>query len=156
MKRQKNTIIWPMLISGCILLLSCGSRKAEIDRLKVQVKEQRDLVLKIQNNIQSNVRLHKIATKTTAEPIDSSKPSTFNGTSFQNARITIDEVETDSTATLNDQSETEIDLKEESETEIKTKDKKTDAEKPNPYLWLVILLVSIFIIWMLFKYKPWK
>lgn len=138
-----------------LLLIGCGSRKAEIDRLKASVEAQRELMMRFKNDIQSNVKLHKIATRTTAEPIDSSKPSTFNGTSFKNARITIDEVQTDSTAYLNDQSEKEVDLKEESEFDLNDKDKKTDAEKPNPYLWLVILLVSIFLIWMVFKYKPW-
>lgn len=144
-----------LLYISLFLLVGCGSRKAEVEKLRLEIKQQRELVLSIQNNVQSNVRLHKVATKTTAEPINENEISAFNGTSFQNARITIDEVETDSTAYLNDQSETEIDLKEESEIDLNDKDKKTDAEKPNPYLWLVVLLVSIFLIWMVFKYKPW-
>lgn len=138
-----------------IFLLGCGSRKAEIDRLKVQVKQQRDLVLKIQNNIQSNVNVHKVATKTIVEPIDSSKPSTFNGTSFQNARITTEETKTDSTAYLNDQSEKEVDLSENSKVNVNDKQKKSESKKGNPWLWLAITIFAVFIIWMLFKYKPW-
>jgi hypothetical protein len=144
-----------LITSVCILLLSCGSRKAEIDRLKVQVKQQRDLVLKIQNNIQSNVNVHKVATKTIAEPIDSSKPSTFNGTSFQNARITTEETETDSTAYLNDQSEKEVDLSESSKVNVSDKQKKSESKKGNPWLWLAITIVAVFLIWRLLKTKPW-
>lgn len=137
-----------------LLLVGCGSRKSEVERLKLEIKQQREMVLSIQNNIQSNVRLHKVATKTTAEPINENKISTFNGTSFQNARITIEETESDSTANVNDQSKTDVKMKEESETNVKDVNRDVESKKNNPYLWIAVTLLGAFLIWRLLKTKP--
>lgn len=145
-----KTLITTSLI---LLLVGCGSRKAEVEKLRLEIKEQREMVLSIQNNIQSNVRVTKVASRTVVEPVDESEISTFNGTSFQNARITIEETETDSTANVNDQSETNLSLNEESEVDIKEKDKKSESKKGNPWIWFGIVVVSIFLIWMFFNKK---
>ena len=111
-----------------LLLVGCGSRKAEIEKLKLEIKEQREMVLSIQNNIQSNVHLTKSANKTTIEPVDKDKISTYNGTSFQNAKITQEETKTDSTAYLKDNSKIDLKVDEEKETSVKS-----ESKKPNPY-----------------------
>lgn len=144
-----KTLITTSLI---LLLVGCGSRKAEVENLKAEIKAQREKMLSIQNNIQSNVHLTKVANKTTIEPIDKDKISTFDGTSFQNARITKEETKTDSTAYLNDNSKVDLKVDEEKETSVKTKDKKSESKKPNPYLWMGLFLVVGLVIWL----KPWK
>lgn len=147
----------PLLTTFLILLfIGCGSRKAEVEKLNIEIKKKNEVISNLKNDIQSNTRIHKVAKKTIAEPIDESKPSTFNGTSFQNARITIEETESDSTATLNAQSETNISAKEESEVDSRQVQRDVESKKGNPWLWLTIFGVSVFLIWMVFKYKPWK
>lgn len=135
-----------------LFLASCGSRKAEVEKLKMEIKQQRELVLNLQNDIQSNIRIIKVSNKQTIEPINQGKISTFNGTSFQNARITIEETKSDSTANVNDQSRKEIEVKEDSESKITEKTKNTESKKPNPWLWLSIVLVIVLVLWL----KPWK
>lgn len=141
-----------LMLFVLILVFGCGSRKAEVDKQKVETKELRDLVLKLQNNIQSNVRLTKVANKTTIEPINKNDSSTFNGTSFKNARITIEETKSDSTANVNDKSKSEVKVKEEKESSQKSKIKNTESKKPNPWLW-VFLAVVVFLV---LRLKPWK
>lgn len=131
-----------------LLFASCGSRKAEVEKLKMEIRQQRELVLNLQNDIQSNIRIIKVANKHTIEPINQSEISTFNGTSFQNARITIEKTKSDSIANVNDQSTKEIKLKENNESKLTEKTKETESKKPNPYLWLGVVIVCIFLIWM--------
>ena len=136
----------------CLLILGCGTRKAEIDKLKTETRELNETVLKLKNDIQSNVKVTKVANKTTVEPINEGKESTFNGTSFKNARIVQEEERTDSTATLNDQSEKEVKTVNESESSTKIKSKDIKTEKPNPWLWLMLTVVIVFA---LVYFRPW-
>lgn len=138
-----------------LLLASCGSRKAEVEKLKMEIRQQRELVLNLQNDIQSNIRIIKVANKHTIEPINQSEISTFNGTSFQNARITIEKTKSDSIANVNDQSRKEIKSKENNESKLTEKTKDAESKKGNPWLWLVIFGISVLLIWMVFKYRPW-
>lgn len=134
------------------LLISCGSRKAELDSQKAKTERLTELVLKLQNDIQSNVNVRKVAKKRIIESKDPSKPSTFNGQEFQNAKITEEETTSDSTATLNDKSKKEIKAKDEESSSEKNKIKNTKSKKPNPWLWLMIAIVLVAIIY----FKPWN
>lgn len=147
-----KTLITTSLI---LLLVGCGSRKAEVEKLRLEIKEQREMVLSIQNNIQSNVRVTKVASRTVVEPVDESEISTFNGTSFQNARITIEKTKLDSTAALIDKSAKDLTIKEKEETKTKEKTKETQSKKGNIWLYLIIGLVVVFGIGVYAKSKRW-
>lgn len=143
-----------MKIISCILLfliVACGTRRAEVYKLKSEIKAQRELSLKLQNDITSNVNITKVANKVVIEPLNESDISTFDGTFFKNARITLEESKTESTAHLIDKSKKEVGLDEKLESDISEKEKESESKKPNPWLWSGITIVAVFIVWMLFK-----
>lgn len=110
------------------LLSSCGARKVELEQQKVRTKELTEMVLKLQNDIQSNITMRKVANKKIVEPVDPKLPSTYNGQDFQNARITEEETTTDSTATMNDNSTTDINSSSQTDSSSESVKRNVDRE----------------------------
>lgn len=138
-----------LLIILVILVSSCGTRKVEMQLQKAQTKELREIVLKLQNDIQTNIRLTKIGQTKILEPILPNKPSNYNGETFQNAKITITETQSDSTAIVTDTSKKEVTDNSKKETVTKNKTKDTKSKKPNPWLWVALVGLFLAAAWWL-------
>lgn len=147
MRRYLITFLILGLVSGC------GTRKVEMQLQKAETKELRNIVLKLQNDIRTNVRFTKIGQSKILEPILPNEPSKYNGETFQNAKITITKTQTDSTAIFADTSKKEVTDTFEKETVTKDKSKDTKSKKPNPWLWVGVFLAVCFFGWLMFRSK---
>ncbi len=145
-----------LVLSCAFVFLSCGTRKTEIELQKANTERLTKLVLQLQNDIQSNVRMTKVAKKKIIEPVDPSIPSTYNGQDFKNAKITEEEETVDSTATNTDNSTTDLKIEDSESTSNKTKKKDVESKKPNPWLWSGLFVAIIVISGMLIKFRPWS
>ena len=136
-----------------LLVISCGTRKRTVELEKVRTEIVNDIVLKIQNDIRTNTQLTKRGSITVLEPIDPDKPSTFNGHTFQNAKVRIDSTRTDSIVLRNDNSRTEA--SDNSKVKIDSKNRNVDvkSKKPNPWLWIGLVLVVALGLYLWFKRK---
>jgi len=141
---------WSLIIL-VILVTSCGTRKVEMQLQKARTEELREIVLKLQNDIQTNVRITKVGSSKIIESIVPDKESTYNGKTFKNTKITIIETQSDSTAIINDNSKKEITDTQEKETVTKNKTKDTKSKKPNPWLWIALLGLFLAAAWWLDK-----
>lgn len=146
-----------VILTIVFILSSCGARKVELEQQKVRTKELTEMVLRLQNDIQSNVNMRKIANKKIVEPIDPNKPSIYNGQDFQNARITEEETTTDSTATMNDNSTTYINSSSQTDSSYESVKRNVDREgNGSDIKWSIwgvgfILLCGIVIFFLLNK-----
>lgn len=143
---------WYLIIFLILGLVSaCGTRKVEMQLQKAETKQLREIVLSIQNHIQTNVRLTKIGQVKIVEPIVTEQPSNYNGETFQNAKITIAHTHSDSTAFSTDTSQKEVTDTFEKKTVTKEKTKDTKSKKPNPWLWLGFVIVICFFGWLVWR-----
>ena len=142
--------LWCLIIL-IILGTSCGTRKRVVELQKVQVQQRNEIKMLLQNDITGNVSVWSRENRIELTPINPDLESNFNGQIFKNTKVTIEEKETDSTATIRDLSLKE--LIDNSTLEIKTKDKNVDlkTKKPNPWLWIGIVVVACFALWLFFK-----
>lgn len=151
---KKSLVIYVITL---LLLSSCGARRVELEQQKVRTKELTEMVLKLQNDIQSNITMRKVATKKIVEPVDPKLPSTYNGQDFKNARITEQETTTDSTATMKDKSTTDINSSNQTDTSSESVKKDVDREgNGSDIKWSIwgvgfILLCGIVIFFILNK-----
>lgn len=137
-----------------LLLASCGTRKVAMEQQKAHVKKLTDVVLQLQSDINTNVMVNRRASVQVLEPIDPTKPSSFNGQTFQNAKVTLEEKQTDSTASATDQSITGLKASTSKEEKAKAKTKDVESKRPNPWLWIGITVVALFTIYLLLgRYK---
>lgn len=148
------------LLTIVFLLSSCGSRKVEIEQQKVRTKHLTEMVLKLQNDIQSNIRMTKVANKKTIEPVDPTLPSTYNGQDFKNARITEEETKTDSTALVNDKSITGINVSNQSESSSERKSKNSESKGNSKdiktsLMWVFLIVVVVGGVFVFGKVKKW-
>lgn len=150
---KKSLMIYVITL---LLLSSCGARKVELEQQKVRTQQLTEMVLKLQNDIQSNITMRKVANKKIVEPVDPKLPSTYNGQDFQNARITEEETTTDSTATMNDNSTTNINASNQtdssSESVNRNVDREGNAKQWRGMIWGLVLLVALILYG---KYKKW-
>lgn len=159
MHHNKVRLFSRMCLTGCIFLLvsSCGIRKAETELQKARMQKLEEQLLKVENDIRTNVLLTKRANTTILEPIDETKPSTFNGVEFQNTKATIKEQESDSIVSNTDNTVTTE--RNSSQSDITTKDKKKVSESERGDPWRTIgLPVGIglgvaLILFVVFKHK---
>ena len=145
--------LWCLIIL-IILGTSCGTRKRVVELQKVQVQQRNEIKMLLQNDITGNVSVWSKENRIELTPINPDLESNFNGQIFKNTKVTIEEKETDSTATIRDLSLKE--LIDNSTLEIKTKDKNVDlkTKKPNPWLWIGLVVVACFALWLFFRNKP--
>ena len=145
---------WYFLISLILVSVSsCGTRKVEMQLQKARTEELREIVLKLQNDIRNNVRITKIGQTKILEPIVPDQPSNYNGETFQNTKVTITETQSDSTAIITETSKKEV--KDNTKKEVVTKDKTKDSKskKPNPWLWIGLVVILCFGGWLIWKGK---
>lgn len=142
--------LW-ILIIFAILATSCGTRKRAVELQKLQIQHRNDIKMILQNDITSNVSVWNRHNRIELTPINPDLESLYNGQIFKNTKVSIEEKETDSTATNRDLSVKEI--IDNSTLEIKTKDKDLDlkTKKPNPWLWIGLVVVACFAIWLFFN-----
>lgn len=134
-----------------LLLASCGTRKVAMEQQKAHVKKLTDVVLQLQNDINTNVMVNRRASVQVLEPIDPTKPSSFNGHTFQNAKVVLKEERTDSTASVTDQSIKGLKAATSNEVKAKAKTKDVESKRPNPWLWIVFPSVLLFSLWLFSK-----
>ena len=144
--------LWCLIIL-VILGTSCGTRKRVVEIQKVQVQQRKEIKMLMQNDITGNVSVWSRENRIELTPINPDLESNFNGQIFKNTKVTIEEKETDSTATSRDLSVKE--LIDNSTLDIKAKDKIIDlkTKKPNPWLWIGLVVVACFALWLFFKNK---
>jgi len=144
--------LWCLIIL-VILGTSCGTRKRVVEIQKVQVQQRKEIKMLLQNDITGNVSVWSRENRIELTPINPDLESNFNGQIFKNTKVTIEEKETDSTATSRDLSVKE--LIDNSTLDIKAKDKIIDlkTKKPNPWLWIGLVVVACFALWLFFKNK---
>ena len=144
--------LWCLIILA-ILGTSCGTRKRVVEIQKVQVQQRKEIKMLLQNDITGNVSVWSRENRIELTPINPDLESNFNGQIFKNTKVTIEEKETDSTATSRDLSVKE--LIDNSTLDIKAKDKIIDlkTKKPNPWLWIGLVVVACFALWLFFKNK---
>lgn len=142
--------LWYLIISITVLT-SCGTRKRVVALQKLEVKELKEIVLTLQNEITTNVTVTNRANTITLTPIDPTRESIYNGMAFNNTKVSITEKESDSTATIKDLSQSKT--VETTDTQIDSKQKDIDlkTEKPNPYLWIGLILVVCFGLWVVVR-----
>lgn len=123
----------------------------------LQIEILKEKLIQVQNDIKTNVQVTKRANTTKLEPIDPDKPSTYNGQSFQNTKVTHTQKESDSTATVEDKTTTL--QNERTETDINTKDKTKDSESKRGDPWrhfflpIGIALGVAVILWVIYNRK---
>ena len=142
--------IWYLIIS-VILVTSCGTRKRAVELQKLKIQHRNEIRMILQNDITSNVSVWNRHNRIELTPINPDLESLYNGQIFKNTKVSIEEKETDSTATNRDLSVKEI--IDNSTLEIKTKDKDLDlkTKKPNPWLWIGLVIVTCFALWLFFN-----
>jgi hypothetical protein len=124
-----------------------------MEQQKAHVKKLTDVVLQLQNDINTNVMVNRRASVQILEPIDPTRPSSFNGQTFQNAKVTLEEKQTDSTASVTDQSKTGIQVATSNEVKAKAKTKDVESKRPNPWLWIGITAVIFFGLFLFINKK---
>lgn len=146
-------------LTGCIFLLlcSCGTRKAETELQKVRIQKLEEKLLKVENDIRTNVHLTKRENTVILEPIDETKPSRYNSIEFHNTKATIKEQESDSIVSNTDNTVTTEQNR--TDLDITTKDKKkvSESERSDPWrtfaLPIGIGLGVTIIIFVVYKYR---
>jgi hypothetical protein len=133
------------------LVIGCGTRKKEVELQKIKIQNLKDIVIDLQNNITNNVKVHRISNVVELEPIDPAAESTYNGKTFKNAKITITDKLSDSTATNKDLSTKKI--KDNSKETVRIKDKAmaVKTKKPNPWMWLGIVIICVVGLYLYFN-----
>lgn len=135
-----------------LLVVGCGTRKVETDVRKANTKEQTETKVEAKNDIITNAVIHKTATRKVIESVDPNKPSTYNGKTFQNAKIVEEEVTEDAKVGEVDKSKRTEEVKTESKTSTKEKTKDVKSERANPWLWVMLGVVVLGIIY----WRPWR
>ena len=133
------------------LAASCGTRKKVVELQKLRIDQQKEIILKLQNDITSNITVWSKQNRIELTPINPDLESLYDGKPFKNTKVTIEQKESDSTAITKDLSTSE--LSDKSSTKINAKDKVLDlkTKKPNPWLWLGVVVVVCFGIWVFVK-----
>ncbi|WP_417444658.1 hypothetical protein [Joostella sp.] len=129
---------------------SCGSKKKVVERKKESTvyTEKKDVQTNVKNDITANVSIVKTSVKTTIEPKDESKESSYNGIPFKNAKITKEETAEEVNTEIKDNSE--VDLSDNTNTDFKDESEalNKDIDKDNSFnvfdwLWLFIAIAVV-------------
>lgn len=152
----KNSYI--LLFAISLFITSCGARKVELEQQRVRTQKLTEMVLKLQNDIQSNITMRKVANKKIVEPVDPKLPSTYNGQDFQNARITEEETTTDSTATMNDNSTTDINSSSQTDSSSESVKRNVDREGNGSdikwSIWgIAVIIIGLIVGYLLYLYQ---
>jgi len=135
-----------------LFVVGCGTRKVETDVRKAKTEEKSEAKVEVQNDITTNAVIHKTATRKIIESVDPDKPSTYNGQTFQNAKIVEEEVNEAAKVDVVDKSKRTEEVKTESKTSTKEKTKESESKKPNPWLWVMLAVVVLGVIY----WRPWR
>jgi hypothetical protein len=133
------------------LLLGCGSRKTEIE--KIAEIEKKDLHLNIrviENQITSSGRITRTFIY---EPIDNTKPAYIDGKKLINGKLT--DVSTDEKSSLEIKKDSTAAIKDKGAIKKKKKAKKIEAKEASKIwiFWLGVLVLIYFLITYYFKPK---
>lgn len=138
---MKKILLWILLVVN----FGCGTKK----RL-VHVSTSKENVSLTQNNdITSNLKTVKQNNTTTYQPIDETLPMTLpDGRTASNVKITETNIEVNRELDVSDKST----IRENRIVQKKDKDIDLDVSKPNPYLWISILVGFCFALYLVYKY----
>ena len=143
---KKNIIIIIL-----VFISSCGTRKRSVGIQRVNIERLEEAIIKLENNISSNVKTTKVSNRIILEPIDPDKDSYYNNDKFKNTKITIDSSKTDSLSTTIDKTKSESKTSSSTKVDSKQKDIDLKTKKPNPWLWLALVIVVCLIIFLAYK-----
>lgn len=156
------------LIAALIMLMSCGSRKTEIQRINTK----KDSTVSITSNVvktgtkekkdSTNINLNIIEDELTFTPIDTAKEIVIDGKSYRNVVLRIKKTKDNSiyknnntvseTSRIDSTGTTSIKETNESDTKIKLIEKTTLS---NWLFWLVISITVVYACWVN-KFWPFK
>ncbi|QLE02871.1 hypothetical protein HX109_15330 [Galbibacter sp. BG1] len=134
-----------------LTICSCGSKKKVVERKKEKSIEviEKDVQSSVKNDITSNAIIRKEGKRTIVEPIDETKPSSYNGVDFQNAKITQQDVKENLTTETSDKSQTDFIDNSSASTETETDDlnKNIDIDRSwNVFDWLWLFLAVAIVL----------
>lgn len=125
-----------IIITSLLLLISCGSRKVEVEKTDLKTAE----LTKV--DIDTKITAIDICDMLEIEPIDTTKPIIINGFTYKNAKIKRKQSRTETKTEIKDKST--IDKK----TSLKTAKKQIDRKSNSVlWLWLIILILFFLIIY---------
>lgn len=152
-----------LLLITCLILMSCGARKVNIEKLEVKKDSVATTEIKVitvetkQKTDSTNIVVVTDSSEITITPIDTCKEIIVEGKVYKNVVLKIKKTKTNSLYTnKKEESETKridstatskVIKKEVVDSKLKTIDKKAD------YSWIVWLLLLILILYLLWRNK---
>lgn len=138
---MKKTLLWILLVVN----FGCGTKK----RL-VHVSTSKENVSLTQNNdITANLKTVKQNNTIIYSPIDETIPMTLpDGRIAINTKIIETDINTNEDLSIYDKST----IRENRTVQKKDKDIDLDVSKPNPYIWISILIGFCFALYLVYKY----
>jgi len=149
-----------LLIATILVAVGCGSRKSTTKTDKVDLKVETETKVKETDNTKTKTDIvidketNEVTEIETIEPIDNTKPSSYNGKTFTNSKITkrktnvlskeknkVNQViENDKKAVKKERINAKV--------EVKTKNKQTEKEQFNflSLWWLYLLIIAMIYI----------
>lgn len=152
-----------LLLITCLILMSCGARKVNIEKLEVKKDSIATTEVKVitvetkEKTDSTNIAVVTDSSEITITPIDTCKEIIVEGKAYKNVILKIKKTKTNSLYTNNKkESETKridstatskVIKKEVVDSKLKTIDKKAD------YSWIMWLLLLILILYLLWRNK---
>ena len=152
-----------LLLITCLILMSCGARKVNIEKLEVKKDSVATTEVKVitvetkQKTDSTNIAVVTDSSEITITPIDTCKEIIVEGKVYKNVVLKIKKTKTNSlytnkkkeseTKRIDSTATSKVIKKEVVDSKLKTIDKKAD------YSWIMWLLLLILILYLLWRNK---
>lgn len=152
-----------ILLITCLILMSCGARKVNIEKLEVKkdsiaTTEVKAIVdIKKETIDSTNIKTDTTQDEITVQPIDTCKEMVVEGKHYKNVVLKIKKIKTNSLYTnkkkesetkhIDSTATSKVIKKEVVDSKLKTIDKKAN------YCWIIWLLLLILILYLLWRNK---
>ena len=150
-----------ILLITCLILMSCGARKVNIEKLEVKkdsiaTTEVKAIVdIKKETIDSTNIKTDTTQDEITVQPIDTCKEMVVEGKHYKNVVLKIKKIKTNSLYTnkkkesetkhIDSTATSKVIKKEVVDSKLKTIDKKAN------YCWIIWLLLLILILYLLWR-----
>ena len=152
-----------ILLITCLILMSCGARKVNIEKLEVKKDSIATTEVKAMVDIKketidsTNIKTDTTQDEITVQPIDTCKEMVVEGKHYKNVVLKIKKIKTNSLYTnkkkesetkhIDSTATSKVIKKEVVDSKLKTIDKKAN------YCWIIWLLLLILILYLLWRNK---